>query len=138
MVLVPVYRNTHYTDYHCGRASGVVTRKRIITPWLNYQEPAYGFKQTAVGSAIAQSVPNNWSGTFDFTYQSIHAPLQIFVEDSTDSDNTAMVGVVGVSQLVQQRNRVRLQGKGPRLAAWFLLQVQHNMIPVTFVGWSLT
>ncbi len=78
----------HWTDFPLGGRS----HRRVLSNWLNYQEPGGSWETSAPGAVTAPGVPPNWSGVFDFTYQSAQAPLQCFFRDALDPNNRAMVG----------------------------------------------
>lgn len=66
--------------------------RRRVSNWLNYREPGQDWQPSTPGAAQAQGAPPAWSGAFDFSHQSHHAPLQCYFRDAMDAGNRAMVG----------------------------------------------
>lgn len=67
-------------------------KKRIIQNWLNFKLPNRDWQESNLITEEVLSIPDNWTGQFDFKYQQLNSPLQVFAGDSTDPLNTALFG----------------------------------------------
>jgi hypothetical protein len=88
-------RSQHWID----TAAPSSLRRRIYRPWMSYRLPGRDWQAADdADPAPASGVPDDWSGTFDFAYTRLGAALQFFGGDTTDPDNTTLVGVRSSAQ----------------------------------------
>lgn len=82
-------RSQHWTDVPTGGKN----RRRSIGNWANYQSPAGLWLPSDLAVGDAMSVPDDWSGPdFNFTKHVTRGPLQLYFGDTSDPDNSTMIG----------------------------------------------
>jgi hypothetical protein len=79
--------------HHTDTALGGRDVRRVIGNYLNFRTPA-GEWQAADPDVEEQGTPPaHWSGAYEFTHALLRGALQVFVGDSTDPSNTALLGM---------------------------------------------
>jgi len=96
-----INRSQHYTDVLENKTSTSNNIRRIIENWINYRIPEslninrlINWQETKQDVELALTgTPDHWMGNFDFRYQALNGPIQVFIGDTTDARNTALLGV---------------------------------------------
>jgi hypothetical protein len=97
-----ISRNYHWTDLELGvNPDRSRRRSRRIKNWENFRRPdsnninnLLSFEPTQdADEPVEASAPDHWMGNYDFKYQLLNQPLQVFLGDSTTPRNTALWGV---------------------------------------------
>jgi hypothetical protein len=95
-------RNYHWTDLEVAiNPDRTRRRQRRIKNWINFRRPdsndinkLLSFEETDNNEQpTQQSAPDHWMGNYDFKYQLLNQPLQVFLGDSTTPRNTALWGM---------------------------------------------
>lgn len=97
-----IRRNYHWTDLEVGvNPDRTRNYQRAIKNWINFRRPdsnninkLLAFESADNNAQPTQvSAPDHWTGNYDFQYQLLNQPLQIFLGDSTTPQNTALWGM---------------------------------------------
>lgn len=82
-------RQQHHTTLGLGGRA----RRRVLSNHCNWQTKSGLWMPTLDGSPeLATGIPDDWEGRHDFRYHKLDGPLQAFGGDTTDVDNTTLVG----------------------------------------------
>lgn len=75
-------------------------RRKTISNWMHTHvldssdaNKHLGWVRSNIDTNQATGTPDHWQGNFDFQYKMLNAPLQVFLGDSTDPSNRALVGM---------------------------------------------
>jgi hypothetical protein len=86
-------RSLHVTDSDCETGLAQYTRRvENFSNWLAQDTQVWGPTDHAL-ETTGGVLPPSWVGDFDFARKIERGPLQVFVGDSSDAVNTALIGM---------------------------------------------